>query len=316
MRIDHCKYVIAVAENCNIRQAAESLYITQQGLSQAIRTIERELNVKLFTRTVNSLYPTAEGIVAIEQLKKIVGEYDRLQESLKALEDGKDKTDHPIELFVTPNVSYSMLQKIIAVFFKKEGHPLLKITEALPMEIVDELEHNEKAFAMMTIPQFLYESSAAVRDQKVKMEILVKAPLLGYVGQSSRLSELPRITSEHLRNTSLAIYPSEINMVQHLLEDETAQPNILINSSNIELYRSIVSKMDAIGFTTMPFERNTRAQPLTLIPLEKRVDIFWGCMHNAHKELSFWERELMVIMSSLIGKSNLSGEKSAEGVAE
>ena len=47
----HLKYFLMVAEELNITRAAERLYISQQSLSNHIANMERELNVKLFTRS-------------------------------------------------------------------------------------------------------------------------------------------------------------------------------------------------------------------------------------------------------------------------
>ena len=47
----HLKYFLTVAEELNITRAAERLYISQQSLSNHIGNMERELGVKLFTRS-------------------------------------------------------------------------------------------------------------------------------------------------------------------------------------------------------------------------------------------------------------------------
>ena len=51
MNFLHLKYFLMVAEELNITRAAERLYISQQALSNHISNMEKELNVKLFTRS-------------------------------------------------------------------------------------------------------------------------------------------------------------------------------------------------------------------------------------------------------------------------
>ena len=51
MNFLHLKYFLLVAEELNITRAAERLYISQQSLSNHISNLERELDVKLFTRS-------------------------------------------------------------------------------------------------------------------------------------------------------------------------------------------------------------------------------------------------------------------------
>ena len=51
MNFQHLRYFLMVAEELNITRAAERLYISQQSLSNHIGNLERELDVKLFTRS-------------------------------------------------------------------------------------------------------------------------------------------------------------------------------------------------------------------------------------------------------------------------
>ena len=53
---------IAVAEHLNFSRASEELKITQPAVSHQIRTLEEELDVKLFKRTSKSVSLTPEGI--------------------------------------------------------------------------------------------------------------------------------------------------------------------------------------------------------------------------------------------------------------
>lgn len=53
---------IAVAEHLNFSRASEKLKITQPAVSHQIRTLEEELNVKLFKRTSKNVSLTPEGV--------------------------------------------------------------------------------------------------------------------------------------------------------------------------------------------------------------------------------------------------------------
>lgn len=58
MRIEYCSYILKTAELGSITRAAEYLFISQQGLSRAIKAVEQELGVSLFSRSGNQLVPT------------------------------------------------------------------------------------------------------------------------------------------------------------------------------------------------------------------------------------------------------------------
>ena len=64
-------YVIAVAECGSISQAAEVLYISQPSLSRYLSSLENELGVALFIRTINGTELTEAGKLYVEYAKEI-----------------------------------------------------------------------------------------------------------------------------------------------------------------------------------------------------------------------------------------------------
>ncbi len=71
MNFTHLKYFLMVAEELNITRAAERLYISQQSLSNHISNLERELEVKLFTRSPK-LSLTYAGNLLVETATQIL----------------------------------------------------------------------------------------------------------------------------------------------------------------------------------------------------------------------------------------------------
>ncbi|MCI8871037.1 MAG: LysR family transcriptional regulator [Lawsonibacter sp.] len=72
MNFLHLKYFLTVAEELNITRAAERLYISQQSLSNHISNLERELEVKLFTRSPK-LSLTYAGDLLVQTATQILG---------------------------------------------------------------------------------------------------------------------------------------------------------------------------------------------------------------------------------------------------
>ena len=90
MNIQNLRYLLAVAKTLNMTQAADSLYISQQGLSNQISRLERELNTQLFERTPY-LKLTQSGEYAVRTAAHILEQYDQLVtqiDRLKGLQKG------------------------------------------------------------------------------------------------------------------------------------------------------------------------------------------------------------------------------------
>lgn len=76
MNFLHLKYFLMVAEELNITRASERLYISQQSLSNHISNMERELGVKLFTRSPK-LSMTYAGDLLVQTATQILDQYSQ-----------------------------------------------------------------------------------------------------------------------------------------------------------------------------------------------------------------------------------------------
>lgn len=63
---------VTVAKHLNFSKASEELQITQPAVSHQIRSLEEELNVKLFSRTSKSVSLTTEGILFLPDADNIL----------------------------------------------------------------------------------------------------------------------------------------------------------------------------------------------------------------------------------------------------
>lgn len=77
MNFQHLKYFLAVAQEMNITHAADRLYISQQSLSNHIANLERELEVKLFTRSpkLSLTYAGAQLVSTATQILDLHAQY-------------------------------------------------------------------------------------------------------------------------------------------------------------------------------------------------------------------------------------------------
>lgn len=51
MTLQQLKYVVTVAELGNITEAAHRLFVSQPSITNAIRDLEKEMQITIFTRT-------------------------------------------------------------------------------------------------------------------------------------------------------------------------------------------------------------------------------------------------------------------------
>lgn len=74
------RYFLAVIDQGGVTRAAESLYVAQPSVSQALRTLEQRLSVELFTRVGRGLVLTAAGRELEGWARAAMAEIDRALE--------------------------------------------------------------------------------------------------------------------------------------------------------------------------------------------------------------------------------------------
>ena len=72
MTIQQCKYVLEIAKTGSFSQAAKRLFVAQSSLSISVKSLEQELNIRIFDRSGNGVYLTDEGAEFVRYASQIV----------------------------------------------------------------------------------------------------------------------------------------------------------------------------------------------------------------------------------------------------
>lgn len=83
MTLQQLKYVVTVAETGNITQAAEKLYISQPSLTNAIRELEKEMQVTIFHRTNKGVVVSNDGDVFLSYARQVLEQASLLEHQFK-----------------------------------------------------------------------------------------------------------------------------------------------------------------------------------------------------------------------------------------
>lgn len=91
MTLQQLKYAVTVAECGTISAAAEKLFISQPSLTTAVRELESEMGVTIFSRTNRGVIVSREGEEFLGYARQILSQAQLLQERFSGREQGEKR---------------------------------------------------------------------------------------------------------------------------------------------------------------------------------------------------------------------------------
>jgi DNA-binding transcriptional LysR family regulator len=131
------EYFVAVVDHGTITKAAESLYIAQPSLSQAIRALERQLGVELFDRSGRQLTLTSDGEAFAGPARGILADAAKARTKVQAV---RDLASGRLEISVLANLAIDPLPALTSRLLTE--HPGLRITvldPGSPAGVIDQV---------------------------------------------------------------------------------------------------------------------------------------------------------------------------------
>ncbi|MHA6618411.1 LysR family transcriptional regulator [Pseudonocardia sp. DLS-67] len=123
MSLRQFEYALAVAAEGSVTAAAERLHVAQPSMSQQIRNLERDLGVRLFTRTPTGLVPTVAGRAFLRDAEVAVNAARRARATARA---GADELVG--ELVVAAQMGFGTRQLPGALTALRRRFPRVEIT--------------------------------------------------------------------------------------------------------------------------------------------------------------------------------------------
>ncbi|MCA1041000.1 LysR family transcriptional regulator [Bacillus infantis] len=112
-----------LAQEMNMRKAAERLFVSQPALSQRLQSIEKEWETKLFVRSQKGLTLTPAGELVIKFANDVIAREEKVKESIGALNSEVHGT---LKLAVASIVGQNWLPQVLKKYISR--YPQAKIS--------------------------------------------------------------------------------------------------------------------------------------------------------------------------------------------
>ncbi|AOY77696.1 LysR family transcriptional regulator [Clostridium formicaceticum] len=237
-KLELYKVFCEVAKCQSFSKAAKELFMTQPAISQSIMQLERELQVRLFTRMPKGVTLTNEGHLLFEYASSAI---NLINVGEKKLLEAKGIMRGELKIGVGDTISRCFLLPYLEIFHTTYSNIKLKIINRTTLELCNMLKSGEIDIAICNLP--IHDTSLEVKSCLEVQDIFVcgekyKSKFFRSIDMKE-LAELPLILLEpksnsrqyvekHMVSKGVKITP-EIELGSHDLLLEFAKINLGIS---------------------------------------------------------------------------------------
>lgn len=149
MTLQQLKYAIEIADKGSFNEAAKSLFITQPSLSSAIKDLENEINITIFTRTNKGINISMEGTEFLSYARQVVEQAQLLEMRYKNVKPSKQH-------FAVSTQHYAFAVNAFVDLIKENGIDEYEFTlrETKTFEIIDDVRNLRSEIGILYINDF------------------------------------------------------------------------------------------------------------------------------------------------------------------
>ncbi|MFB6961482.1 LysR substrate-binding domain-containing protein [Streptomyces sp. NPDC056309] len=202
MELRHLRYFAVVAETRHFGKAAERLHMAQPPLSQAIRRLESELGVDLFTRTTRQVTLTGAGEVFRTDVERILKAVDEAVTRVGRFASGVEGV---LRVGLTGSASYRQLPALARLLKREMPHVMMEVHTDM-LTPAQELGLIERRLDVGVL-------RPPIRQEGIVHRPLADEPLIAAVPEEHRLAEDGSVRVEQLRHEDFIMYGATLGSV-------------------------------------------------------------------------------------------------------
>lgn len=247
----------ALAEEGNMRKAAERLFLSQPALSQRLQSIEKEWGTLLFIRSQKGLETTSAGELVVAYANETIA---RKEETFEQIASMADKVHGTLKIACASIVGQTWLPKVLKEFVAHYPDAKISLMTGWSSEIVQAL-YNGDAHVGIVRGQV---------DWKSRKTYLFRDRLYLVDHEITSIDELQETDRPFIQFKSDSNYYMEI---QRWWQRHFAQkPGRQITVDQIETCKQLA--LNGIGYAILPSITLTGEEPVNRVPLLNNEEEF------------------------------------------
>ncbi|MFS0851136.1 LysR family transcriptional regulator [Novosphingobium panipatense] len=240
MDLRQLRHFIAVAELGNFSRAAERVCLTQPALTRSIKTLEDDIDARLFDRRSNGVELTPAGGALLEHARLMVNEHERAQQRIALAKRGLGEE---LVVALCPFQAEMGVRPIIAAFTRENPDISMRVVEGHVAETVPALMERKVDVVFTTVPP-------TTMVEKLVYERIRSTPCSIYAASDHPLARRSGLTPSELSRWAWATLDQKHALDalrSYFATGNSGMPAAGIRSGCVSFLREMVVKEGMLG---------------------------------------------------------------------
>ena len=281
MTLQQLRYLIAISEHGSINAAAQALYVSQSNLSTAVKELERELGITIFTRSNRGVSLTNDGTELLGYARQVIEQADMMEERY-----ARGRSEH-MRLAVSTQHYYFSLQAFINVAEQCASERYdFTLRECATGQIIEDVRTFRSDIGVLYLDDFNERVlRKALTDADLTFFPLFNAHVHVFVGENHPLASRSSVKLEDLepypryafeQGTTNSFYYSEepFGYLHHdrniRFTDRGTLTNLLTSFNGYTISTGVLSNEMHSGIVALPLEVEEHMQVGYIMHNERR----------------------------------------------
>jgi DNA-binding transcriptional LysR family regulator len=210
MELRQLRYFVVLAEQLHFAHAAELLHLTQPALSQQIKALENDLDVRLLDRTKRKVTLTEAGSYFLQEAQLTLNQAERAQAVVKRVARGQLGS---LRVGYMPSAVFTGILSQIASEFRRHAPEIQLLLEEMfgPEQLIK--------IAAGTLDAGIIRLPIEHELPHLETKVLIKERMVIAIRQDHPLARLKQVSVADLRNESFIVWKGiqPTTMPDHLI---------------------------------------------------------------------------------------------------
>ncbi len=273
---------VTVAKHLNFSKASEELKITQPAVSHQIRSLEEELNVKLFQRTSKSVSLTPEGIMFLPDADVILKTAFSAKERL-----GRHEYVQTFDMGCRNQIEQDLFPPVLRALQKEfpSVHPSVHMVPFDSIMGMVEEQHLHTAFGF-----------GEQKKTLLKYREVFSCPVCCICSSDHPLASQTSISKDLLKGSIILCSPQQTSSAVFAIQNQIAPKVPLTQRYFGDSIESVLTLVKAgIGYTIFPALPPLRESHLRCVPINDFQDVSFRVYYRGDETSPVLKRFLKLI---------------------